>query len=257
MAQKSLHSIKETYKRRRLAFNIMSVLFLLFFVSFLLLVGNLQNEIYLSGIFFVSMLLLILTFFFTPVEIDTYHLMRYHVSELIISVRQNNVEKSLKHINLLSKYISQLNNEIDTITVFNDTRVLFNNLITILRYQIYPNLLNNTPQDVDLGLLDDIDKAINSENFDNLKNIANIKTSTPIPEELMFPCERPTVVKRIIQRVNTFFIRVGTGNLIKNKYLRFVGSFCLFIAIIPFFVVLDSSLMVAIIGASIVIAKGF
>jgi hypothetical protein len=259
MTDTKIHEIKKIYKRRRLALNVILFFMLLFFLSFtlLLIVDDPQIAVYLSGAFFMNMLLIILTLFFTPTELDSYLLIRLHMSELILSIRQNNSDKALKHINLLSKNIELLNDEIDTITVFNESQKLFHNLVLLLKYRIYPDLLDNKPQNIDLSLLANVEKGINSNHFDKLKSLIDVDSLESISKELLFPYEKPSLIRGLVQKINAIIQKDTTNNLTKNKYLKFFGSFCFFIFIVPFFVELDSSLMVTIIGASIVFAKGF
>ena len=74
MSEKSIHEIQKAYRKRTIALQLFSFFFVLFLLMFLLLffVKSTVLQNYFTFGFFGSMLLILLTIFFTPHTIDTY-----------------------------------------------------------------------------------------------------------------------------------------------------------------------------------------
>ena len=254
---KTIIDIEKNFNRRK-NFIILYFIFLIIILISGVSYFHFQNELYQSVailIFFGSWVLLGLTFiFYFPPYLTPYILIQYHTNKLLDSLLKKDYKKSKNHLDKTAYNILKFKEELQDLPVLKSVENIFSGLFDILKYQIYPDLLERNPIDSHDAVLISINSALYHDNTDSLSQIVEDAVGSGLEPNasIVLPFEK----RRFNWIINTLRIKVGTLSFIDNIYIKFVSIFILLLIVTPIFVKIDSTVMAAILTSSAILSKG-
>ena len=254
---KTIIDIEKDFERRKRFIVIYSFLVISILISGISY-SYLQNELYKAVailISFGSLVLFGLTIiFYSPPYLTPYILIQYHINKLLDSLLKKDYKKSKHHLDKTAYNILKFEEELQDLPVLKSVENIFSGLFDILKYQIYPDLLERNPIDSHDAVLISINSALYHDNTDSLSQIVEDAVGSGLEPNasIVLPFEK----RRFNWIINTLKIKVGTLSFIDNIYIKFVSISILLLIVISIFFTIDATLMAAIITSSAILSKG-
>lgn len=251
----SINEIHEKYNRERILRYLVGLILLIIILIIALIIFKVLPESYS----FVVLLIFLVAYFisiFLP-ELSTYELVRYHLSKLNESLNNKNLKNSIHHLNKLNYNLAKFNDELEDSFLLHSSKETLNEFWKLLKYQVYPYLINNDFHSF-AEVLKDIEFAFNQENINNLNKILEDFVSENADTNILLPYEKPPILNRIIQSIRS---KIQT-NFQKNYFFRLL-CITLLLLIIGYLIStkttlkFDNTLISALIIAAVAIAKEY
>lgn len=200
----SITEIQDKYENRKKNLMMVIIMGFLSLISMLifLFVTN-SPEFVKYRIFSFSLFVLFFTIFIlignrSP-YLSTFDTIRYHLSKLIENLSNKNYKKSEYFLNKLAFNLDIFLEEIEDSFILNDVREFIQNMLFMLKYDIYPDLSNKTRTSGFLKKLEKLENAISDEDLKFLYSItSDLKDENLINGDIVLPYERPSLSKQII-----------------------------------------------------------
>lgn len=254
---KTITDIKKKFKRRKNFIVVYSFLLISILISGISY-SYLQNELYQSGAILIisgSMILFVLTIiFYSPPYLSPYMLIQYQLNKLLDSLLEKDYEKSKNHLDKTAYNILKFKEELQDLPVLKPVENIFSGLFDILKYQIYPDLLERNPIDSHDAVLISINSALYHDNTDSLSQIVENAVGPGLQknESIVLPFEK----RRLNWIINTIKKKLGILSFIDNAYIKFVSIFILLLIVTPIFVTIDGTVFAAILTSSALLSRG-
>ena len=215
MSQTPISEIREKYKKKKSVFKFFIILLAILLLSggFLIWI-NYEYNLYL--IYFIIFIVIPIHTIFSP-RISEYDLIRYHLTELITHLEDMNFKKSEYHIDKLALSIKGIYMYLASNFLFKPTKSTLDNLLDLLKYEIYPCLKNKDCKPY-IETLKQINKAFDYENLDYLNEKVDYfiedRTERGNIHAIPFPHEQPHLLNRILESLTNYFRTLFDENII-------------------------------------------
>lgn len=233
---------KETKSQRIVPLNRFLVILIIGCMILVILDQFNSYDVYLFGTIILIFLLMIILDTFHP-RLSTYENMRYNLNELVVSLNSKDSKNAITHLNRLAFDLHILDEELEDIFILRDAKQIIHDFWFVLKYEVYPDLLNKERMSVLKTHLEQIDNAISDEDIDHLNNIVSaLKKEDLIDETVILPYEKPSITNQIFMKSKSFvFI-----NFKKNVFFRFSILIIIFIILVSLFYSVDKNTILGI-----------
>jgi hypothetical protein len=181
-------------------------------------------------------------------------LIQYQLNKLLDSLLEKDYEKSKNHLDKTAYNILKFKEELQDLPVLKPVENIFSGLFDILKYQIYPDLLERNPIDSHDAVLISINSALYHDNTDSLSQIVENAVGPGLQknESIVLPFEK----RRLNWIIDTIKKKLGILSFIDNAYIKFVSIFILLLIVTPIFVTIDGTVFAAILTSSALLSRG-